>query len=176
MPGRTARKLSPQAIDGNPVTLFRNASDFALALPRQGSLLALDLSPRRIGLAGTDSDRILVTPLVTLQRRRLEADLDRIAALAERRGSVALVLGWPLNMDGSQGPACDRVRSFAGQLLRRLGQPLLLQDERLTSAAVERALEDGRYPRPRHGEPVDHLAAAVILGDSLRAMAQTKRS
>jgi putative Holliday junction resolvase len=157
-------------VNGNPVTLFWNAAEFAAALPAQGSLLAVDLSQRRIGIAGSDAGRRLVTPLRTVQRRRLDADLAEIAALAGERRSVAFVLGWPLNMDGSHGPACDRVRSFAGQLSRRLGLPLLLQDERLTTAAVDLALEEGRYRRPRHGEATDHLAAAVILEDAVRAI------
>lgn len=157
-------------MNGNPVTLFWSGVDFASALPRQGSLLALDVSQRRIGLAGTDPGRRLVTPLRTLERRRLDADLAHVAALAAERGSVGIVLGWPLNMDGSLGPACDRIRGFAGKLSRRLGLPLLLQDERLTSAAVAQALDEGRYRRPRRGEPTDHLAAAVILEDALRAI------
>jgi putative holliday junction resolvase len=157
-------------MNGNPSSLFRDAAAFAAVLPRQGSLLALDLSPRRIGFAGTDAGRALVTPLHTWDRRRLDTDLAHVAGLAAQRGSVGIVLGWPLGMDGTAGPACDRVRSFAGALLRRLALPLLLQDERLTTAAVDLALQEGRYPRPKRDAPVDHLAAAVILEDALRSI------
>jgi len=152
------------------VTLHANPAAFAAALPAVGSLLALDLSPARLGLAGSDAGRTLVTPLRTIRRNRLAADLDAVAAAAVARETVGLVVGWPLNMDGSAGRACDQVRSFVGELRRRLALPMLLQDERLTTAAVAQALDDGLFPRRRPGEPVDDLAAAVILEDALRAM------
>ena len=139
-------------------------------LPSSGSLLALDVSPRRIGLAGTDAGRRLVTPLRTLARRRLASDLEAVAAVALEREVVGLVVGWPLNMDGSAGPACDRIRSFAGELARVLPLPLLLQDERLTTEAVEQAIADGHYRIKNRAEPLDRLAAAVILEDALRAI------
>jgi putative holliday junction resolvase len=161
---------------GNPSGPFQDAGAFAALLPRQGSLLALDLSPRRIGFAGTDAGRALVTPLYTFDRRRLDTDLAQVGSLADQRSTVGIVLGWPLNMDGTAGPACDRVRSFAGALRHRLGLPVLLQDERLTTAAVDLALEEGRYPRPRRGLPVDHLVAAVILEDALRAIVSSAAS
>lgn len=156
-------------MNGKPVTLFRDAAAFAAALPRRGSLLALDVSPRRIGFAGTDAGRRLVTPLGTWSRRRLDDDLAEIVRLVRSREVAAFVLGWPLELDGRRGPSCDRVRSFAGHLARRTGMPLLLQDERLTTAAVEQAIEEGRLAL-RPGEARDHLAAAVILEDALRAM------
>jgi putative Holliday junction resolvase len=148
--------------------LDRDATSFARALPAQGSLLALDVSPRRIGVAGTDAGRRLVTPLRTLLRRRLAADLDAVAAIAASRATVGLVVGWPLNMDGSEGPACDRIRSFTQALQRRLPLPLLLQDERLTSVAVEPL---DQPPRKEARQLRDHLAAAVILEDALRRLA-----
>lgn len=156
-------------MDGKPASLFWDGPSFAAALPRDGSLLGIDLSPRRLGIAGTDAGRSLVTPLRTSPRRRLDADLAEIAALASAREVVGIVIGWPMSMDGRRGPACDRVRAFAGQLRRRLGLPILLQDERLTTAAVEQAIAEGRYP-VRRDEATDHLAAAVILEDALRAM------
>lgn len=156
-------------MNGKPVTLFRDAPTYAAALPRQGSLLALDVSPRRIGFAGTDAGRRLVTPLGTWNRRRLDQDVAEIDRLVRGRDAVGLVLGWPLELDGRHGPSCDRIRSFAGQLARRIVLPLLLQDERLTTAAVDQAIEEGRLTL-RAGEARDHLAAAVILEDALRAM------
>ncbi|HMR32047.1 MAG TPA: Holliday junction resolvase RuvX [Geminicoccaceae bacterium] len=155
-------------MNGKPVTLFRDAPAFAAALPAFGSLLALDVSPRRIGFAGTDAGRRLVTPLATWARRRLDDDLAEIARLVRARDVVAFVVGWPLELDGRRGPSCDRVRSFVGALLRYIALPLFLQDERLTTAAVEQAIEEGRLSL-RPGEPRDHLAAAVILEDALRA-------
>lgn len=172
MPERTARKLSPGLMDGKLLAIFGDARAFVSTLPEQGSLLGLDVSPRRIGLAGTDAGRRLVTPLRTWLRRRLEDDIAEIARIAGQREAAAIVVGWPLEMDGSRGPACDRVRAFAGRLSRRLSLPILLQDERLTTAAMREALLEGRYPSPKVGAHADHLAAAVILEDALRSMSR----
>jgi putative Holliday junction resolvase len=161
----------PASGKGKPMRPTEQGSVFAAALPPTGSLLALDVSPRRIGLAGTDAGRRLVTPLHTIQRRRLADDLQVVARIAAERETVGLVLGWPLNMDGSIGSACDRIRSFANELLKALPLPILLQDERLTSAAVEDAIAEGLYRVKRRGDPTDHLAAAVILEDALRGLA-----
>ncbi len=152
-----------------PVT--REAHLFLAALPPAGSLLALDLSKRRMGLAGTDAGRRLVTPLTTHERRGFSADVDRLRRVALERGVAGLVVGWPLNMDGSVGPRAQACRDWAGAFARALDLPALLQDERLTSAAVEFAIEEGRLPRQRPGAPLDHYAAAVILEDALRALA-----
>lgn len=143
---------------------------FAVLLPQRGSLLALDASKRRIGLAGTDHDRRLVTPLLTLSRKGWAADRERLAQIAREREAAGLVVGWPLNMDGSEGPMGQAARALARDLAQALGLPVLLQDERLTTAAVEQAIEEGRLARPKRGAALDHYAAAVILEDALRAL------
>jgi putative Holliday junction resolvase len=152
-----------------PVT--HEAHVFLASLPPVGSLLALDLSKRRIGLAGTDPGRRLVTALETIERRGLAADVGRLRRVAEGRRVAGLVAGWPLNMDGSIGPRAQACRDWAGAFAAALGLPALLQDERLTSAAVGFAIEEGRLPRQPAGAPLDHYAAAVILEDALRALA-----
>lgn len=143
---------------------------FATMLPDQGSLLALDASKRRLGVAGTDPGRRLVTALVTLARRSWAEDLDRVRRIVTERRAVGLVVGLPLNMDGTVGPMARAARELATALVRALTLPCLLQDERLSTFAVSEAIAEGRVPRPRRGEPEDHLAAAVILEDALRAM------
>lgn len=153
------------------LTLCDNLGDFLAALPARGSLLALDLSKRRIGLAGTDPERRLVTPLRTFERADQARDIERLRQVIRERQVAGLVLGLPLNMDGSEGPMAETARREARRLVTALGLPLLLQDERLTTFAVEDAIEEGRLPRPRKGQPIDHYAAAVILEDALRAMA-----
>jgi putative holliday junction resolvase len=144
--------------------------EFLAALPPRGSLLALDLSRRRIGLAGTDVERRLATPLRTFERAGRIRDLERLRRAVAERGVVGLVVGLPLNMDGSEGPMARTARAEAAGFARELGLPTLLQDERLTTFAVEDAIAEGRLPRPRKGQPVDHYAAAVILDDALRAL------
>ena len=148
---------------------------FVRALPDDGSLLALDLSRRRIGLAGTDAGRRLVRPLHTLERRGMAADIARLAALARERRVAALVIGLPLNMDGGEGPAARTMRGWARHIALALDLPVFLQDERLTSEAVRHAIEDGRLARPQPGAPLDHYAAAVILEDALRSLQRTSR-
>ncbi len=154
------------------MTLCDNAADFRALLPPKGSLLALDLSKRRIGVAGSDHERRLATPIATLDRAGPARDGERLARLARTRQAVGLVVGLPINMDGSEGAAAKAARADAARLAAALGLPALLQDERLSTFAVEDAIAEGRLPRPRKGQPVDHYAAMVILEDALRALHQ----
>jgi putative Holliday junction resolvase len=148
-------------------------SSFRLRLDSRGSLLALDASKRRIGLAGTDPERRLVTPLLTFARGKWAQDVARLSAVISEREVVGLVVGLPLNMDGSEGPMAQAARSLARNLEAAFGLPVLLQDERLTTFAVRDAIEEGRLSRPkRRDEPLDHYAAAVILEDALAALAR----
>lgn len=152
------------------LTIHDNRADFLARLPHRGSLLALDVSKRRIGLAGSDVERRLVTPLMTIERAGLPKDLERLQRLVRERQVVGLVVGLPLNMDGSEGPMAEAARRETKAFARALGLPALLQDERLTSFAVEDAIAEGRLPRPRKGQPTDHYAAAIILEDALEAL------
>jgi putative Holliday junction resolvase len=147
-----------------------NLAAFLALLPKRGSLLALDLSKRRMGLAGTDVERRLVTPLTTFGRVGSAKDVERLRRVVRERQVAGLVVGLPLNMDGSEGPMAKAARAEAAAFARALDLPTLLQDERLTTFAVEDAIQEGRLPRPRKGQPVDHYAAAVILEDVLRAV------
>jgi putative Holliday junction resolvase len=162
--------MTPEAGSGDAGT-FREPAAFGAVLPRRGSLLALDVSKRHVGLAGTDPERRLVTPLSTLDRGDRRRLRDRLQQLVAEREVAGLVVGWPLNMDGSRGPMAEAAEAFAREVGRLTGLPVLLQDERLTTFAVEDAIEEGRLPRPKkRGEPLDHYAAAVILEDALRAL------
>lgn len=155
--------------------IFSEPARFVRALPDRGSLLAIDVSKRRLGLAGTDLERRLVTPLVTLWRGRWEVDVERLRLVLRRREAVGMVVGWPINMDGSEGVQAERARAFATGLGQVFALPVLLQDERLTTFAVEEAIREGRLPKPkRRSAPLDHYAAAIILEDALRAMAGAK--
>ncbi len=131
---------------------------FARALPPKGSILALDLSKRRIGLAGTDVERRLVTPLTTLVRKRFAHDVERLSKLVRDREAVGLVVGLPLTADGRFGPRAQAAKETAKAIDRHLGLPLWLQDERYSTVEA----------RDRGGD--DAVAAAVILEDVLRAL------
>jgi putative Holliday junction resolvase len=138
-------------------------ADFARALPAQGALLGLDPGAKRIGAAVCDPGRIIASPLETIARTRFAADAARIFALADTRAVVGLVIGLPLKMDGAAGPAAQAARAFAGNLARLRDWPILLWDERLSTAAVTRTLIDADASRRRRGELVDKLAAAYLL-------------
>jgi putative Holliday junction resolvase len=155
--------------------ILSNLEDLLAQLPgperARPGLLALDVSKRAIGVAGADAGWRLATPLVTIRRRRWAEDLERLETMIHERAAGVLVLGWPLNMDGSEGPRCQAVRAFADRLDRALGLPILLWDERLTTFAAEEAAECAGLRGRRRADMLDALAAAAILQDFLNTLA-----
>ncbi len=138
-------------------------------LPPSGRLMALDVGSKTIGVATSDVLRGLATPLTTLKRGKLAADLAALAELAKKHEVKALAIGLPLNMDGSEGPRCQSVRQFAANIANHgpadlAALPVVFQDERLSTAAVTRGMiEDYDMSRSRRAERVDAAAAAWIL-------------
>jgi putative Holliday junction resolvase len=143
----------------------------ATARDRPG-LLALDVSRRAIGVAGADAGWRLATPLSTIRRTRWPHDLEQLQRIIAERAAGALVLGWPLNMDGTEGPRCQAVRAFAEQLDAALGLPILLWDERLTTFAAEEAAERAGLRGRKREQMLDALAAAAVLQEVLNAWAR----
>ncbi len=139
---------------------------------RRPGLVALDVSRRAIGVAGADAGWRLATPLVTIWRRGPAADLLRLQAVLGEREGGALVIGWPLNMDGSEGPRCQAVRAFAERLEREFGLPILLWDERLSTFAAGQAADQAGLRGEKRAQLLDALAAAAILQDALDALAR----
>jgi putative holliday junction resolvase len=143
------------------------------ALAPEGRLMALDVGTRTIGVATSDALRMLATPLTTLKRGKLAADLAALAELAKKHEIMALAIGWPLNMDGSEGPRCQSVRQFAANIANHgppalAALPILLQDERLSTAAVTRGMiDDYDMSRAKRAQRVDAAAAAWILESAL---------
>lgn len=142
-------------------------------LPREGRLMALDVGSKTIGVATSDVLRGLATPLTTLKRGKLAADLAALAELVKKHEAKALVIGLPLNMDGSEGPRCQSVRQFATNIANHgapalAALPVVFQDERLSTAAVTRGMiEDYDMSRAKRAERVDAAAAAWILESAL---------
>ncbi len=136
-------------------------------------LVALDVSKRALGVAGADAGWRLATPLVTIRRHRWAQDLARLDRVIGERAAGALVIGWPLNMDGSQGPRCQSVRAFADALATERGLPILLWDERLTTFAAAEAADQAGLQGKRRAEMLDALAAAAILQDALDTLARS---
>ncbi|MFQ5347996.1 MAG: Holliday junction resolvase RuvX [Rhodothalassiaceae bacterium] len=140
-------------------------------LPPRARLMGLDVGSRTVGLALSDTTLSVASPLLTLRRGKFARDAARLAALATEHGVGALVLGLPVNMDGSEGPRCQSVRQFARNLEAVLDLPMAFWDERLSTAAVERMLIAADTSRKRRAEVVDKLAAVWILQGALDAMA-----
>jgi putative holliday junction resolvase len=136
-------------------------------VPAGSRLLGLDLGTRTIGLALSDVERLIATPLETIRRTKFTADAERLAAIANRFGVAGLVVGLPLNMDGSEGPRAQATRAFVRRLGPLLGRPIAFWDERLSTAAVTRALLEADASRARRGALVDKMAAAYILQGAL---------
>lgn len=142
-------------IDANPL------------LPARGALIGLDLGTKTIGVAVSDPDRKLATGVETIKRKAFKADAARLLALAAERKAVGLVLGLPINMDGSEGPRAQSTRAFARNLSQLTGLPIALWDERLSTAAVERELIGMDVSRARRAEVIDEHAAIFILQGAL---------
>jgi putative holliday junction resolvase len=133
------------------------------ALPDRARLLGLDLGEKTIGLALSDILLTVATPMETLKRGKFAADAVKLDKIVAEQGVGGLVVGLPLNMDGSDGPSAQSARAFARNFAAHSPLPILLWDERLSTAAVTRTLLDADASRKRRGEVVDKMAAAYIL-------------
>jgi putative holliday junction resolvase len=149
---------------------------FAAALPREGVLAGLDLGTRTIGMALSDVRQGVASPFDTIRRRKFALDAqDLLERLALRR-VVGIVLGLPLNMDGSEGPRCQSTRAFARNLARLTDLPIGFWDERLSTFAAEQVLIEAGTRRARRAEVIDKVAASIILQGFLDRLAAMRRS
>lgn len=140
------------------------------ALARNQRLLGLDPGSRTIGLALSDVELSLASPYGAIKRGRLRDNAAEIVAIARKEGAGGLVVGLPLSMDGSVGPAAQAVRDWALALSEATGLPTALWDERLSSAAVNRfLLGEADLSRRKRAVAVDRLAAAWLLQAALDA-------
>jgi putative Holliday junction resolvase len=137
------------------------------ALEPGSRLLGIDLGTKTIGLALSDVERRIATPLETVRRTKFTPDAARLKEIVGRFQVAGAVIGLPLNMDGSEGPRAQATRAFARHLGPVLGIPILFWDERLSTVVVTRALLDADASRARRGELVDKMAAAYILQGAL---------
>jgi putative Holliday junction resolvase len=152
-----------------------NGAEFAASLPGGGKLAGLDVGTRTVGLAVCDAGWSFAGPAETIRRTKFNQDLEQLRAFVASHGVVGLVVGLPLNMDGSDSPRTQSVRAFARNL-QPLGLPLLLWDERWSTQAVERAMISADVSRARRAEAVDRLAAAHILQGAIDALVNLPRA
>ncbi|MCP4327991.1 MAG: Holliday junction resolvase RuvX [Alphaproteobacteria bacterium] len=133
-------------------------------------LMGLDVGSKTVGIAVSDSDFRIATPVEILRRTKFRADAERLFETVVDRNVGGLVIGLPVNMNGSEGPRCQSVRQFVANLIERRDMPATFWDERLSTVAVTRTMLDADISRKRRGKVVDKLAAAYILQGALDSL------
>jgi putative Holliday junction resolvase len=148
--------------------------EFVAQIPAMGAIAGLDLGTVTIGVAVSDVMRSVATPLETIKRKKFGLDAAKLLELTTHRLVTGLVLGLPMNMDGSEGPRCQATRAFARNLEKLTPLPITFWDERLSTVAAERALLEADTSRKRRAEVIDHVAAGYILQGMLDRMAHLR--
>ena len=148
----------------------------APTLPRHARLVGIDLGTTTIGLALSDVERRIATPLETIARTKFSKDAARLIELADKFDAAALVMGLPLNMDGSSGPRVQATHAFMRNFGALCARPFVTWDERLSTAAVTRSLIAQDVSRAKRAAVVDKMAAAYILQGALDRLAVLVRS
>lgn len=146
---------------------IRKLADLTGDLSRGQVLLGLDLGEKTIGLALSDATFLIATPLMTVKRTKFTRDAETLAGLIADHAVGGLVIGLPINMDGSEGPKCQSVRQFAANLLGKMDMEIAFWDERLSTVAVTRTMIEADISRAKQKEAVDKMAAAYILQGAL---------
>lgn len=145
-------------------------------LPRYSALIGLDLGEKTIGVAVSDVTRMVASPLELIRKTKFTAEANRLFALIDERQVGAIVIGLPVNMDGTEGTRCQSNRAFARNLLRLRDIPIAFWDERMSTMAVNRVLvEEADVTRARRAELVDKMAAAWILQGALDRLSALAR-
>ena len=137
------------------------------ALAAKGKLMGLDLGTKTIGVAISDALRMTASPVETIKRTKFTADAERLLALIGQNAISGIVIGLPLNMDGSEGPRAQSTRAFVRNLGQKTDLPIVFWDERLSTMAVTRTMLEADLSRARQAEVVDKLAASYILQGAL---------
>lgn len=144
--------------------LIATAKEFLTGLPKGKRLLCLDVGSTTIGLALSDTRRSIASPLETIERKKFAKDLEQLQKIIASHDVGGLVIGYPVNMDGSLGPRAQSTRTFASTLGKTIDLPMFLWDERMSTMAVNRMMEDeADLSRQRRAELVDKLAASYML-------------
>ncbi|PIC00729.1 Holliday junction resolvase RuvX [Caulobacter sp. X] len=146
--------------------------DFAAALPQYAPVVGLDPGERTIGVAVSDVTRTVASPLALIEKTKFSKDAEALFKLMDSRGAIGIVIGLPMNMDGTEGVRCQSNRALGRNLLRlKPDLPITFWDERLSTAAVTRVLIDEHdVNRKRRAEVVDKMAAGWILQGALERL------
>ena len=151
--------------------IVEDLHQFSGLIPAGRAVAGLDLGTVTIGVAVSDHLRRVATPLETIRKRKFQEDAKRLIAIFAARDIGGLILGLPLNIDGTEGPRCQSARAFARNLEKQVHLPITFWDERLSTVAAERALLEADTSRKRRAEVIDHVAASYILQGALDRMA-----
>ena len=147
---------------------------FAALIPSAGALLGLDPGTKTIGVALSDRQRMIATPFHVVERGKFAADAAALLKFASDNSVCGIVVGLPRNMDGSEGPRAQSVRAFVRNLERLTDLPIGFWDERLSTAAAERAMIEADMSRSRRKARIDAAAAAYILQGALDYLARER--
>lgn len=156
--------------------IFTDITEFAQSLPRHAALCGLDLGSKTIGVAVSDLQRSIATPLSTIRRKKFKLDAEILLKILQDRQIAGIVLGLPLNMNGSEGPRVQSTRAFARNFEPLCDIPITFWDERLSTVAAERALLEADTSRKKRAEVIDHVAAGYILQGALDRLAHLAAS
>lgn len=152
------------------MAVIEDIAEFHQTVRRPGTLLGLDLGEKTIGIAVSDLLWSIATPRQTLRRRKFTTDAEELITLGHGVEACGWVLGLPRNMDGSEGPRCQKTRAFARNFSLKSDLPITFWDERLSTVAAERAMLEADLSRARRAEAIDHVAAGYILQGALDRM------
>jgi putative Holliday junction resolvase len=155
-----------------PTDFFTPLRALAAELSPRARLIGVDPGTKTIGVATSDVERRIASPVETIRRVKFTPDAERLLAICAKQEAAAIILGLPLNMDGTEGPRAQATRAFQRNLAKLTTLPILFWDERLSTAAVTRSLIDQDASRAKRAEVVDRMAAAYILQGALDWLAR----
>ncbi|MAI48558.1 MAG: Holliday junction resolvase RuvX [Hyphomicrobiaceae bacterium TMED74] len=158
------------------MAITEDLGEFAALVPTQGRLLGLDLGTKTIGLALSNVTRMIASPFETVRRRKFTQDIEQLRAIIDNQQVGGLVLGLPRNLNNTEGPRAQSTRAFARNTTKLIDLPILLWDERLTTAEAERALIAADTSRAKRADVIDQVAASIILQNVLEALTKQKSS
>ncbi|GAB2175658.1 Holliday junction resolvase RuvX [Dongia sp. agr-C8] len=150
--------------------IYANPNELAVALPRPMRLAGLDLGEKTIGVAIGDPGHHVASPLTTIRRSKFTKDATELLRIVDERQIGGLIIGLPLNMDGTEGPRCQSVRQFARNLMPMRDLPIAFWDERMSTMAVTRGMIEADLSRAKRSKVVDQSAAAFILQGALDSL------
>jgi putative Holliday junction resolvase len=156
--------------------IVEDIAQFLAGLPPNRAICGLDLGEKTVGFAVSDLRRQVATPLLVIRRVKFTEDAARLLTLLAERQLAGIILGLPLNMDGSEGPRVQSTRAFARNLTKLTDLPITYWDERLSTVAAERALLEADTSRKRRSEVIDQVAAGYILQGALDRMGYMSRA